>query len=105
MRTSRTSSSGPRGHRPLVGQSALLVSTALRLRHEHDSGERGTRARAVVKAGTLTVCTSLPYEPFEFEKDGEPVGFDIDLATRSPKQLDARRRSIVNADFDAIQSG
>ena len=30
----------------------------------------------VVKEGTLTVCTHLPYEPFEFTEGGEVVGFD-----------------------------
>ena len=34
----------------------------------------------VIRAGFLTVCTSLPYEPFEFERNGETVGFEIDLA-------------------------
>ncbi len=30
----------------------------------------------LVKAGTLTICTHLPYEPFEFTEGGEVVGFD-----------------------------
>ena len=33
----------------------------------------------LVKSGTLTVCTHLPYEPFQFQKDGQTVGFDVDL--------------------------
>ena len=30
----------------------------------------------LVKDGTLTICTHLPYEPFEFTEGGEVVGFD-----------------------------
>ncbi len=30
----------------------------------------------VVKSGTLTICTHLPYEPFEFTEGGKVVGFD-----------------------------
>lgn len=33
----------------------------------------------VVKEGTLTICTHLPYKPFEFVDGGEVVGFDIDV--------------------------
>jgi polar amino acid transport system substrate-binding protein len=33
----------------------------------------------LVKDGTLTICTHLPYEPFEFTEGGEVVGFDPDV--------------------------
>ena len=33
----------------------------------------------LVSEGTLTVCTHLPYEPFEFTDGGEVVGFDPDV--------------------------
>ncbi|UUZ60522.1 hypothetical protein [Nocardioides sp. B-3] len=43
------------------------------------SGEGASTSSApkpkLIKDGTLLVCTSLPYEPFEFEQDGEVVGF------------------------------
>src|SRR5215212_9140776 len=58
----------------------------------------------LVKQGSLTVCTSLPYEPFEFEQKGEPAGFDIDLAGEVAKALKVNA-AIVNTDFDQIQSG
>ena len=29
----------------------------------------------LVEDGALTICTHLPYEPFEFEKGGKPAGF------------------------------
>jgi len=58
----------------------------------------------LVKEGRLTVCTSLPYEPFEFKKKGEFVGFDIDLATEVAKRLKVRP-VFVDTDFDGIASG
>ncbi len=58
----------------------------------------------VVKAGKLTVCTSLPYEPFEVEKNGEIVGFDIDLANEIAKANDLKL-SIQVTGFEGIQSG
>jgi len=57
-----------------------------------------------VEEGALTVCTSPPYEPFEFEKNGETVGFDIDLADAVAKEL-GLETVIVNADFKAVSSG
>src|SRR3954452_3176180 len=33
----------------------------------------------LVEGGTLTICTHLPYEPFEFTEGGEVVGFDVDV--------------------------
>ncbi|MDQ4046551.1 MAG: amino acid ABC transporter substrate-binding protein, partial [Actinomycetota bacterium] len=34
----------------------------------------------LINAGKLTVCSDVPYEPFEFQKDGKIVGFDMDIA-------------------------
>lgn len=52
----------------------------------------------------LTVCTSMPYEPFEFEKNGKATGFDIDLATEVAAALDVEPK-FENLDFDDISSG
>ncbi|GAB3618952.1 basic amino acid ABC transporter substrate-binding protein [Glutamicibacter endophyticus] len=54
--------------------------------------------------GKLTVCSDIPYEPFEFTKDGKIVGLDIDLANEIAKDLDLEA-SIVDSSFDAIESG
>jgi polar amino acid transport system substrate-binding protein len=58
----------------------------------------------LLREGMLTICTSLPYEPFEFDKDGEAVGFDIDLATAVADRLKLQP-VFLNKDFDAIASG
>ena len=59
---------------------------------------------SLIRDGTLTVCTSYPYEPFEFEQDGEVVGFDIDLVTEVADALDVKV-AYVNEDFEDIASG
>ncbi|WP_035738384.1 transporter substrate-binding domain-containing protein [Glycomyces arizonensis] len=54
---------------------------------------------------TLTVCTNVPFEPFEFKGDGgDIVGFDIDLMNLLAERLD-QTVEIVEIDFDSIQSG
>lgn len=59
---------------------------------------------SLIKDGTLIVCTSLPYEPFEFEREGKVVGFDIDLVRRVARVLGVEPE-YLNEDFEAIQSG
>jgi polar amino acid transport system substrate-binding protein len=58
----------------------------------------------VIKPGTLTVCTSFGYAPFEFKQGGKPAGFDIDLADEVAKRL-GLKAVFVNTAFDDIQSG
>jgi polar amino acid transport system substrate-binding protein len=58
----------------------------------------------VVKDGKLTVCTSLPYQPFEFEQDKKVVGFDIDLMDKVAEANDLTVSIVVTA-FEGIQSG
>jgi polar amino acid transport system substrate-binding protein len=58
----------------------------------------------VVKDGKLTICTSLPYEPFEVEKNNEIVGFDIDLVTAVAKANKLKPNLVVTG-FEGIQSG
>src|SRR5207342_1196937 len=66
--------------------------------------EVATHAPNLVRDGSLTICTSAPYEPFEFEKDGKMTGFDIDLANAVAERLKLQP-VYLNKDFDAIASG
>lgn len=59
---------------------------------------------ALVTAGSFTVCTNPSYEPFEFTRGGEIVGFDMDLAAEIAKDLDVKLE-IISAPFEGIQSG
>jgi len=61
-------------------------------------------APALLKAGVLTVCTDMPYAPFESKRGGKPVGFDIDLVNAVALKL-GLTPEIVDTDFDAIANG
>jgi polar amino acid transport system substrate-binding protein len=58
----------------------------------------------LVAAGVLTTCTHLPYAPFQFERRGAVVGFDVDLMDLVARRLHLRQK-IVDTDFTAITSG
>jgi polar amino acid transport system substrate-binding protein len=58
----------------------------------------------LINAGKLTVCSDIPYEPFEFQKDGKIVGFDMDIASEIAKDLKAEL-SVVDSSFEAIETG
>jgi len=59
---------------------------------------------SVVKKGQLTVCTHLPYEPFQYQKNGKIVGFDVDLMNLVAKKL-SLKQNIINTPFETIETG
>lgn len=65
----------------------------------------GTAAPAAdlstLEEGTLTVGSDIPFPPFEFEEDGELVGFDVDLAEEIATRLGLEVRW-VDTSFDTI---
>lgn len=65
-----------------------------------------TAAKATLtNSSALTVCTSLPYPPFEVDDgSGKIVGFDIDFMDAIAKDLGLTTKIVV-ADFVAIKSG
>lgn len=58
----------------------------------------------VVEEGKLTVCTHLPYEPFQYNEGGQVVGFDVELMDLVAKDLDLEQE-IVNTPFETIETG
>lgn len=58
----------------------------------------------LVNEGQLTVCTHLPYEPFEFREGDQIVGFDIDLMDLLAEDLGVEVQ-VVDTPFEGIQSG
>jgi polar amino acid transport system substrate-binding protein len=59
---------------------------------------------ALITEGTLTLCTNPPYEPFEYEENGEVVGLDIDIVNEVAKDLGVDLAIKITA-FEGIQSG
>lgn len=58
----------------------------------------------LVKAGTLTVCSEIPYEPFEYEVDGEYTGFDVQVMEAVAEEL-SLELEFISTGFTAITSG
>ncbi len=57
---------------------------------------------ALVQKGQLTVCSDLPYPPFEsYDANGNPVGLDIDLGMEIASRLGLKYQ-LVNSVFDTI---
>ncbi|HYO19858.1 MAG TPA: basic amino acid ABC transporter substrate-binding protein [Dermatophilaceae bacterium] len=58
----------------------------------------------LVAADKLTVCTHLPYAPFQFNEGGKVVGFDMDLMDLVAKKLGVTQ-AVVDTPFEGIKSG
>ncbi|MCV9996147.1 ABC transporter substrate-binding protein [Paeniglutamicibacter sp. ZC-3] len=71
---------------------------------ETPAASSDANALTVLNAGKLTVCSDIPYEPFEFVKDGKNVGFDMDIAAEIAKDMDLEL-NVIDSGFDAIESG
>ncbi len=74
---------------------------------DDDGGEAAEGELDLVTAGTLTVCSEVPYEPFEFEDPDSPVGysgFDIDLVV-AVAETAGLEVEIVNTGFEGLTSG
>ncbi len=59
---------------------------------------------SLVSEGTLTVCSEVPYVPFEYVEDGEYTGFDIDLIREIATGM-GLETEIQQQGFEAIQGG
>ena len=58
----------------------------------------------LTQSGKLVTCTHLPYEPFQFNRDGEIVGFDVDLVDLVAEELGVQQE-VIDTPFETIQSG
>ena len=59
----------------------------------------------LVDADALTVCTHLPYKPFQFtDSSGEVVGFDVDLVKLLGDDLGVET-NVISTDWNQITSG
>ncbi|MFG2076040.1 ABC transporter substrate-binding protein [Nonomuraea maritima] len=103
----------PKGRRGFTA-GALALTAALALAACGSDGGSGTTSASapaeaggvkLVHPGKLTVCTNIPYEPFQFKDDsGKIVGFDVDIVDLAAKKLGVTQ-DIVDIDFAVIKSG
>ena len=81
--------------------AAALVLVGCASNTETTTTESGAK---LVEPGTLTVCTHLPYEPFQYTQGGEVVGFDVDMIDLVAEELGVEQK-IFDTPFEGIQSG
>ena len=58
-------------------------------------------ALGTIQDGKLTVCTDMPYAPFEFEEGGQVVGIDVDIVKAVARNL-RLGAEFRDTDFDGI---
>ena len=96
--------------RLLAVAAAAALTLAACGSEEDDSTGGGDDASAdlsLISDGKLTVCSDIPYAPFEFEDpdaDSGYSGFDIDITSEIAKGLDLEL-AVKDADFSGLQSG
>ena len=86
---------------------ALLLGAGLSACGGDDGGNGGGGGGDdlnLINEGTLTVCSDIPYPPFEMESGGDYTGFDMDLMKEIASGLDLEL-SIQDSAFDGLQSG
>lgn len=86
---------------------AVAAATVLALSLAGCAAEEATKTESgakIVDEGKLTVCTGLPYKPFQFEQGGDIVGFDVDLIDLVAEEL-GLEQTIIDTPFEGIQSG
>ncbi|UPK73680.1 ABC transporter substrate-binding protein [Nocardioidaceae bacterium SCSIO 66511] len=89
-----------------LAAAAAALSAVFTLSACGGDDEGGTaKGIELVSEGKLTVCTHLPYQPFQFRDDsGEVVGFDVDMLDLLAKDLDVDME-VVDIAWEQIMSG
>jgi len=86
----------------VIAAAALLSTTACGGTDSGNGGEDG--GLPLVSSGTLTVCSDIPYPPFEMQQGSEYTGFDLDLMREIADGL-GLEMEVKDTGFDALQSG
>jgi polar amino acid transport system substrate-binding protein len=92
-----------RGHTSIYASAVLVLAVALS-GCGGDDGGGADDGLGLVSEGQLTVCSDIPYRPFEYEEGGEYVGFDMDLMRSIAENL-GLELAVQDVGFDGLQSG
>jgi polar amino acid transport system substrate-binding protein len=84
----------------LLAAAALIMLSAC----GSSSTTEGPGGVPLVNAGQLTVCSDLPYPPFDIQKGSDYTGFDLDLMGEIAKGMGVKMK-VQDTGFDALQSG
>jgi len=98
-----------------VAATLMLAACGSSSNTATDTGSSGTGSTAsgaasnlsLISPGTLTVCSDVPYAPFEdFDKTSTSgfKGFDIDIDAKLASDLGLKLK-VLDEDFDGLQSG
>src|SRR3954452_14438563 len=89
-----------------IGVIALAGCSSGPAASDQTSASNGSSdAVSLIRPGTLTVCTHLPYAPFQFnDNSGKTIGFDVDMMDLVAKKLGVEQ-AIVDTPFEGIKSG
>ncbi|MFF8386368.1 ABC transporter substrate-binding protein [Streptomyces kanasensis] len=93
----------PRFRAALAAVPAALLLTAGCSSDGEGPGEAAGGV-PVVEKGRLTTCTHLPYPPFQFERDGKVVGFDVALVDLVAQDLGVEQK-ILDTPFENFKTG
>jgi polar amino acid transport system substrate-binding protein len=88
--------------RLLVVLAVLSIATAACGKDKNTvSSGSSTASIHTIKAGKLTVCSDIPYAPFEFEDGGTLKGVDVDLVKAIAQKM-SLTADFRDTDFDGI---
>ncbi|WP_326815365.1 ABC transporter substrate-binding protein [Streptomyces sp. NBC_01763] len=88
-----------------IAAICAAVALALPLSACSSSGDGATvKGAKLIKSGQITTCTHLPYAPFQSEKDGKVVGFDVSMIDLVAEDLGVKQ-VVVDKSFETIKTG
>ncbi|GAB3938466.1 basic amino acid ABC transporter substrate-binding protein [Micromonospora vulcania] len=91
-----------RGAGLVVAITALALSAGCAKKDDSEVQASGVK---LIQQGKLTVCTHLPYPPFQSkDASGKVTGFDVDIMDLVAKELGVEQ-TIVDTPFEGIKSG
>jgi len=96
--------------RTAVAASVAVLALTLSACGSDSGGSGGSEDKAkaagitLVKPGKLTVCTHLPYKPFQYKDGTDVVGFDVDLLNLVADDL-GLKQDVVNIEWAQVTSG